>query len=110
MVATKQEFAHYDAFIYVFTTTAGLIVSYLLFVSGLIPRFLAKLGLLGYAVLAIGIPITLMGVIELDRGWGLIFVTPGGLFELIVPLLLIVKGFSIPRKEPRHPEPIPAPA
>jgi hypothetical protein len=110
MVATKQEFAHYDAFIYVFTTSAGLIFSYLLYVSGLIPRFLSQLGLIGYAVLASGIPVTLMGLAKLDAGWGLIFVVPGGLFELIVPLLVIVKGFSMDRNEPRQVKPIPVPA
>jgi hypothetical protein len=110
MVAMKKEFAHYDAFICLFTTSAGLIFSYLLYVSGLIPRFLAQLGLVGYTVLAIGIPVTLMGAAQLDVGWGLIFVVPGGLFELIVPLLLVVKGFSLNRNEPRQAEPIPAPA
>jgi hypothetical protein len=101
MVATKNEFFHYDAFIYLFTTSAGLIFSYLLYVSGLIPRFLAQLGLVGYTVLAVGIPVTLMSTAQLDAGWGLIFIVPGGLFEFVVPLLLIVKGFSIVRKEPR---------
>jgi hypothetical protein len=98
MVATKQEFSSYDAFTYLFTTSAGLIFSYLLYVSGLIPRFLAQLGLVGYTVLAVGIPITLMTTLQLDAGWGLIFVALGGLFEFVVPLLLIVKGFSIDRK------------
>lgn len=102
MAATKQEFGHYDAFIYLFTASAGLIFSYLLYVSGLIPRFLAQLGLVGYTVLAIGIPVTLMGAVQLDAGWGLIFVLPGALFEFVVPLLLIVKGFSIGRKERPH--------
>lgn len=99
MLSTKRELAHYDAFIYVFTTTAGLILSYLLYVSGLVPRLLSKLGLLGYVVLAIGIPITLMGFAELDAGWGLIFVAPGGLFELLLPVLLIIRGFSVDRSE-----------
>jgi hypothetical protein len=34
-----------------FTASAGLIFSYLLYVSGLIPRFLAQLGLVGYITL-----------------------------------------------------------
>jgi MFS family permease len=101
MVATKQEFGHYDAFIYMFTASAGLIFSYLLYVSGLIPRFLAQLGLVGYTVLAIGIPVTLMSTVQLDAGWGLIFVAAGAVFEFVVPLLLIVKGFSIRKEEPR---------
>jgi hypothetical protein len=101
MVTTKNEFFRYDAFIYLFTASGGLIFSYLLYVSGLIPRFLALLGLVGYTVLAIGIPVTLMSTVKLDEGWGLIFVAAGAVFELVVPLLLIIKGFSVPRKEPR---------
>jgi hypothetical protein len=102
MLATKNELAHYDAFIYVFTASAGLIFSYLLYVSGLIPRFLAVLGLVGYISLWIGIPVSLIGDVQLDAGWGLIFVALGAVFELVVPLVLIFKGFSFPEGEPRE--------
>jgi Domain of unknown function (DUF4386) len=101
MVTTKNEFFRYDAFIYMFTASAGLIFSYVLYVSRLIPRFLALLGLVGYTTLAIGIPVTLLSDVRLDEGWGLIFVAAGAVFELVVPLLLIIKGFSVPRKDPR---------
>jgi len=101
MLNTKNEFFRYDAFIYMFTASAGLIFSYLLYVSGLIPRFLALLGLVGYTTLAIGIPVTLMSTVQLDEGWGLIFVAAGAVFEFVVPLLLIIKGFSTPKEEPR---------
>ena len=101
MLTTKNEFFRYDAFIYMFTASAGLIFSYLLYVSGLIPRFLALLGLVGYTTLAIGIPVTLMSTVRLDEGWGLIFVAAGAVFELVVPLLLIFKGFSTGKEEPR---------
>jgi Domain of unknown function (DUF4386) len=101
MVTTKNEFFRYDAFIYVFTASAGLIFSYLLYVSGLIPRFLAVLGLVAYISLAIGIPVTLMSTVRLDKGLGLIFVAAGAVFEFVVPLLLIIKGFSTPKEERR---------
>jgi hypothetical protein len=39
----------------------------------------------------------LIGIADLDTGWGMIFLVPGGLFELILPLLLLVKGFSVDR-------------
>jgi hypothetical protein len=39
--------------------------------------------------------------VQLDEGWGLIFVAAGAVFEFVVPLLLIIKGFSIPKEEPR---------
>jgi hypothetical protein len=118
MVTTKNEFFRYDAFIYMFTASAGLIFSYLLYVSGLIPRFLALLGLVSYTLLAIGIPVTLISMVQLDAGSGLIFVAAGAVFELVVPLLLIIKGFSIRKEEPRlggdrassPPEPVAVPA
>jgi hypothetical protein len=118
MVATKQEFFHYDAFIYLFTASGGLIFSYVLYRTGWIPRFLAQLGLAGYTVLAIGIPVTLIGAAQLDAGWGLIFVAAGAVFEFVVPLLLIFRGFSFDRRETRHggdrasspPEPVAVPA
>ena len=39
--------------------------------------------------------------VPLDAGWGLIFVAPGAVFEFVVPLVLIFKGFSLPKSEPR---------
>jgi hypothetical protein len=63
----------------------------------LIPRFLAVLGLIAYISLAIGIPVSLIGDVKLDAGLGLIFVATGAVFELVVPLLLIFKGFSAPK-------------
>jgi hypothetical protein len=85
----------------VFTASAGLIFSYMLYVTGLIPRFLAVLGLIAYISLGIGIPVSLIGDVKLDAGLGLIFVATGAVFELVVPLLLIFKGFSVPKSEPR---------
>jgi ABC-type Na+ efflux pump permease subunit len=77
-------------------------IALLLYVSGLIPRFLAVLGLVGYISLWIGIPVSLIGDVQLDAGWGLIFVALGAVFELVVPLVLIFKGFSFPEGEPRE--------
>ena len=37
--------------------------------------------------------------VQLDAGPGMVFIVPGGLFELIFPLLLIAKGFSLERGE-----------
>lgn len=95
MVATNRELQHYDLLIYPFTASAGVIFSYLLYVSRLVPRLLSKLGIAGYIVLLVGIPTALMGFADLDAGWGIGFLVPGGLFELILPLLLLAKGFSI---------------
>jgi hypothetical protein len=81
--------------IYSFTAVGGIIFSYLLYASGLVPRLLSMLGMLGYVALLVGIPTALVGFADLDTGWGVIFLVPGGLFELILPVLLLVKGFSV---------------
>jgi hypothetical protein len=36
-----------------------------------------------------------MGFADLNSGWGISFLVPGGLFELFLPLLLLAKGFSV---------------
>jgi len=62
---------------------------YLLYRSRLIPRSMSVLGLVGYAALLIGSSLELFG---LDLY--MIYYVPGGLFELILPIWLIVKGFD----------------
>ncbi len=56
----------------------------------LIPRALARWGIYGYAALAVG------AVLELATGHSLavIFALPGGLFELVLGLRLIWRGFD----------------
>ena len=55
----------------------------------LVPRPLAVLGLIGYAALAAG------GILELlGYSAGLVLSIPGGLFEVVLGILLVVKGFS----------------
>jgi hypothetical protein len=99
MLATNRGVHNYDVLIYPFTASAGLILSYLLYTSRLVPRLLSKLGMLGYIVLLVGIPTALMGFADLNAGWGMSFLVPGGLFELFLPLLLLAKGFSVDRDE-----------
>lgn len=62
---------------------------YLLYRSRLIPRSMAVLGLLGYAALLVGTLLELFGI-DLH----MVHYLPGGLFELILPIWLIVKGFK----------------
>src|SRR3954468_6951252 len=61
----------------------------LLFRTGLVPRFLAVWGFLGYALFAAGSMLELFGV----EGAGLIATIPGGLFELTFGIWLIARGF-----------------
>jgi hypothetical protein len=78
--------------VYIFNFLAGLMLSYLLYKSKLIPRFLSVLGLIGYALLLPGTLLHMFGYIDI-LGVLIIF-APGGLFELILPIWLFVKGFN----------------
>lgn len=55
----------------------------------LVPRALAALGILGYAVFAIGAALEIVGIPV-----GLMLSIPGGLFEVAVAIWLIARGFS----------------
>ena len=62
----------------------------LLFRTGLVPRFLAVWGFIGYACFAGGNLLELFGV----AGAGVIGAIPGGLFELTFAIWLIARGFA----------------
>jgi hypothetical protein len=62
----------------------------LLFRTGLVPRFLAVWGFIGYACFAGGTLLELFGV----AGAGLVAAIPGGLFELTFGIWLIARGFA----------------
>ena len=74
----------------------GSILSFLLYRSRLVPRPIAILGLIGYPVLLVGTSLAAFDLIEVTDGVGLLALIPGGLFELILPIWLIAKGFSFP--------------
>ena len=61
----------------------------LLFRTGLVPRFLAAWGFIGYTCFAVGNLLELFGV----TGAALVSSVPGGLFELTFGIWLIAKGF-----------------
>ena len=62
----------------------------LLFRTGLVPRFLAVWGFIGYACFLGGNLLELFGV----AGAGLVSAIPGGLFELTFAIWLIARGFA----------------
>ena len=64
----------------------------LLFRAGLVPRFLAAWGFIGYACFAAGNLLELFGV----SGAALIGAIPGGLFEVTFGIWLIARGFASP--------------
>ena len=84
----------YAPVVYAFTGAGGLVLAALLLRSGLVPRWLAVLGVVGYAALLAGVAGEALGVSDMDSGIGVVFYVPGGLFELVLPLLLLAKGFT----------------
>ena len=97
LLAQLQEFPHHLVWVYLPTGIGGLILNYLFLVSGLVPRAIAVLGLIGYALLTLTVPLDLAGAIDVESGAGLLMLAPGGLYELLVlPVWLIAKGFRMP--------------
>ncbi len=83
--------------VYIPTGIGGLVLTYLLFVSRLVPRPVAILGIVGYAALSLGVLLDLLGVLDMNEGPGLVLLAPGGLFEVVfLPIWLIAKGFRSP--------------
>ena len=84
----------YEMIIFLFTGLGGLIFSYLLYQSKLIPRLLSALGVIGYAMLSVGVLLDLLGYFYMNTDVGMLLYIPGGLFELFLPAWLFIKGFN----------------
>ena len=82
--------------IYIATGAAGTCMATLLYRSRLIPRWLAILGLVTYPALLVGSVLDMFNVVSVTQGIGLVALIPGALFEFILPVWLIVKGFNVP--------------
>lgn len=67
----------------------GVLLCWLLFRTRLIPRFLAGWGVFGYAILLMGFIGALFGF-----PFSLILSIPGGLFEVVLGVWLLTKGFQ----------------
>lgn len=85
---------NYESIIFTFTGLGGLIFSYLLYQSKLIPRYLSALGIIGYATLLFGVLLNMLGYLDLNTSTGMLLYVPGGLFELFLPIWFFVKGFN----------------
>jgi hypothetical protein len=97
LLAQLEVVPNHLLWVYIPTGLGGLLLTYLLFVSRLVPRPIAVLGLLGYACLTLGVPLDLLGVLDMDAGPGQVLLVPGGLFEFVfLPMWLIAKGFRTP--------------
>ena len=97
LLSQLQEFPNHLLWVYVPTGIGGLILNYLLFISRMVPRPIAVLGFVGYALLLLVVPLDLLGVVEQGSGAGLVLLIPGGLYEFVIlPTWLIAKGFRHP--------------
>jgi hypothetical protein len=106
LLAQMHVVPNYLLWVYIPTGIGGLILNYLLFVSKLVPQPIAVLGLVGYLLLSVGIPLDLLGAVDMNAGPGMVLLVPGSLFEFVVfPIWLIAKGFSspLPAQELRSP-------
>jgi hypothetical protein len=79
--------------IYLATAAAGICMTTLLFRSKLIPRWLAILGLITYPTLLMGTILDIFNVVNVTHGIGLLALIPGAVFEFVLPVWLLVKGF-----------------
>jgi Domain of unknown function (DUF4386) len=71
----------------------GLILGYLMYRSGLVPRRMAMLGLIGGPLLIAAAVAVLFDVFEAGSGWQVIATAPEFVWELSLGIYLVVKGF-----------------
>jgi hypothetical protein len=72
---------------------AGLLFSRVLLRARLVPAFLAVWGLIGYATFLLGAMLEILGY-----GVGVALSIPGGLFEVALGVLLVIRGFPEPKR------------
>lgn len=92
MIATES-LVDYEPVIYVFTGSAGLLLTAALARTQLIERSLVLLGTVGYVAILSALPLQWLTNASLDSFPGLLLYVPGALFELALPLLLLARGF-----------------
>ncbi|HEX6356200.1 DUF4386 domain-containing protein [Actinophytocola sp.] len=82
---------------------AGVLFCRVLLRARLVPRFMAIWGLVGYVVFLAGSMLEVVG-----QPVGLVLSIPGGLFEVGLGLLLVVKGFPASSASHEAARPVPA--
>jgi hypothetical protein len=71
----------------------GLILGYLMYRTGMVPRAMAALGLVGGPLICIAGTALVLGVIEQGSPWQMITGIPEFFWELSFGIYLVVKGF-----------------
>jgi hypothetical protein len=72
----------------------GLILGYMMYRSGLVPRKMAMLGLVGGPLLCLSGTAVIFGIIEPGSAWQLLATVPEFFWELSLGIYLVVKGFK----------------
>lgn len=99
MIATET-LVDYEPVIYVFTGSAGLLLVAALARTQLVARWLVVLGAVGYVAILSALPVQLLTTASLDSFPGLLLYVPGAAFELVLPLLLLARGFRVTSDRP----------
>jgi hypothetical protein len=74
----------------------GLLLGYLMYKSGLVPRRMALIGLIGGPISLVGATAVLFGAWEQTSSAQFLFTVPEAVWELSLGIYLIVKGFKTP--------------
>jgi hypothetical protein len=85
--------------VYVYTAAGGVMLSCMLLRTSLVPRWLSVLGLIGYPALLLAAVLDVLGLVDTVAGLGQVGLVPGGLFELLLPILLFARGFNVTASE-----------
>jgi hypothetical protein len=97
LLSQLEEFSNHLLWVYIPTGIGGVLLNYLLFISRMIPRPISVLGLIGYSLLLLAVPVDLLGAVDVNSGAGIVMLAPGGLYEVVIlPIWLIARGFSPP--------------
>ena len=72
----------------------GLMLGYLMYRSGLVPRRMAMLGLIGGPLIFVSATAVLFGAYEQTEGWHFLASIPEIAWEASLGIYLIVKGFK----------------
>ncbi len=78
----------------------GLLLGYLMYTSGLLPKRVAMLGLVGGSLALVAATGALFGVYERQSGPQFVLTFPEMIWELTFAVYLIAKGFTAPAREP----------
>jgi hypothetical protein len=97
LLSRLEEFPSHLLGVYIPTGIGGVLLNYLLLRHHLVPQAIAVLGLAGYLLLLLVVPLDLLGIVDEGSGTGLALLAPGGLYELLIlPAWLIARGFRVP--------------